>query len=97
MSPGSRIWRARWALLAQTPQAIGLELHAHLERVALGLAPTASRRLDALGDPEEVLDVVAHLMGDDVGLSEVAWRADLVVQVTIPPPRRSRRPTVPRC
>src|SRR6267142_4111476 len=36
-------------------QAIGLELHAHLERVALGLAAPASRLVDAIGDPEEVL------------------------------------------
>src|SRR5262249_30481677 len=39
-------------------QAIGLELHAHLERVGLGRATTALRRADALGDPEQILDVV---------------------------------------
>src|SRR5262245_2866841 len=32
-------------------QAISLQLHAHLERVALGLAPPGLRRVDALGDP----------------------------------------------
>jgi hypothetical protein len=40
-------------------------------------------RLDPLGDPEQVLDVMADLVRDDVGLGEVAGRAELVAQVAI--------------
>src|SRR5215831_4163520 len=64
-------------------QAVGLQLHAHLERVALGLAATALRLLDALGDAEQVLHVMADLVGDDVGLGEIARGADLVAQVAV--------------
>src|SRR5215831_4307708 len=64
-------------------QAVGLELHAHLERVAVGLAATALRLLDALGDAEQVLDVMADLVGDEVGLGEVARGPDLVTQIAI--------------
>src|SRR5215470_492253 len=64
-------------------QAVGLKLHAHLQRIALGLAATALRLVDALGDAEQVLDVMADLVGDDVGLGEVAGSAELVAQVTV--------------
>lgn len=31
--------------------------------------------LDLLGDAEQILHVMAHLMGNDIGLSEISWGA----------------------
>src|SRR5947209_14443727 len=66
-----------------TGQAVGLELHAHLQRVGLGLAPPALRRVDPLGDPEQVLHVVAYFVRDHVSLREVPGRPDTLAQVAI--------------
>src|SRR5437016_1688298 len=64
-------------------QAVGLELHAHLERVGLDLAPPALRRVDSLGDPEQVLHVVAYFVRDHVSLREVAGRPEALAQIAI--------------
>ena len=52
-------------------QAVRLELHAHRQLVGLDPAGAAPRVVDLLADAEQGLDVVAHLVGDDVGLGEV--------------------------
>ena len=53
-------------------EAVGLELDADLERVSLGLTNTPPRRLDLVHDAEQLLHVVADLVGENVGLGEVA-------------------------
>ena len=56
-------------------QAVGLELHPHRERVRLGSELCLHRWVHLVGMPSDVLDVVTDLVGDDVGLGEVAGRA----------------------
>ena len=41
----------------------------------------AAQGLDLFGDPEQVLDMVADLVGDDVGLGEIPGRTEPVLQV----------------
>ena len=59
-------------------EAIGLQLHAHLERIGLALVHALPRRLDLIGDAEQLLHVVADLMRDDIGLGEIAGRFEAV-------------------
>ena len=61
--------------------AVGLELDPDLDLVALGLAEPRLRRLGAVERALEVLDVMADLMGDDIGLGEIARRAEAAATV----------------
>src|SRR5690606_18035340 len=56
-------------------QAVGLELHAHRERVGLP-RPRLLELTDLPLDAEQVLDVVSELVGDDIRLREFAGRAE---------------------
>jgi hypothetical protein len=56
--------------------AVGLQLEAD-GQAAVAVALAAGRAVDPLGGAEDVLDVVADLVGDDVGLGEVAAGAEL--------------------
>src|SRR5687768_4335024 len=71
--------RAR-ALRPDTGVAIGLELDPDLELVALGLASAGLGRLNPVERAFEVLNVVADLMGDDIGLGGVARGAEALAQ-----------------
>src|SRR4051812_17713617 len=73
--PFLEIARLHRLALARRPEsciAIGLELHPHLERVGLSLGDAGLGAADALLDPGQRLDVMADLVGDDVGLGEIA-------------------------
>ena len=61
--------------------AIGLQLLPHGQRVALAFAGPLARGSDALRDAGERLHVMAHLVGDDVRLGEVAGRAKAIAQL----------------
>ena len=63
-------------------EAIGHQLDAHGELVRLGLARRALlAALDLAEDAELVLDVVADLVGDDVGVGEVTLHAELLLHL----------------
>ena len=62
-------------------EEVGLEFEADRQLVAFDLARPLPGLLDLAGDAEQVLHVVADLVGDDVGLGEIARRAELVVQL----------------
>ena len=51
--------------------------------MACALAHALARRLDLIGDAEQLLHVMADLMGDDIGLGEVAGRAEAVLQLLV--------------
>ena len=64
--------------------AVGLELEHHRERVAPALSRDPLLRLvHLLRGPEQRLHVMSHLVGDHVGLREVAGRAEALAQVTV--------------
>ncbi len=63
----------RLAIDPDAGQAIGLQFDLHLERIGLGLAAgLLLQPRHARNDAEQVLDVMAGLMRDDVGGGEVA-------------------------
>ena len=64
-----------------TRQAVGLQLEAHRQRV--GAIGPALLPADLLGDAQEVLHVVADLVGEHVGLGEVAGRPEAVLQLVV--------------
>ncbi len=68
-------------------EAVGLELEPDRQCVSVRLGEPLLLPVDLVGDPEEVLDVVADLVGDDIGLGEVAGCAEsgpeLVVETEI--------------
>ena len=69
-------------------QAVGLQLQSRTERRLLcRLRQPRALRVHALGDAEQVLDVVADLVGDDVRLREVAGRAEPSVAARAKKPR----------
>src|SRR3569832_666680 len=78
MSPASRKFGRFFASrLTQTPdrQAGGLQFDLDLERIGLGLrAGLLLQPRHARNDAEQVLDVMAGLMRDDVGGGEIARR-----------------------
>ena len=43
--------------------------------------PRAPGPTDAIGDAEQRLDVMSHLVGDDVGLGEITGSAEAVAQL----------------
>src|SRR4051794_10902189 len=62
----------RLAIDPDTGQAVGLQFDLHLERIRLRLAAgLLLQARHARNDAEQVLDVMAGLMGDDVGGGEV--------------------------
>ena len=57
-------------------KAICLQFLPHRQRIDLGLAFATARLLHLLADAQQGLYVVAYLMGDDIGLGEIARGAD---------------------
>ena len=69
---------------AQTPgEAVGLQLEPHRELRWPDPGPACCSLLDLAADAEQVLHVVADLVGDHVGLGEVAGRAEAVAQLLV--------------
>ena len=62
-------------------QAVGLELHQDRQGVRLLRARPPPHAMDLLRDPQQVLDVMAHLVGDDVRLREVPRRSEALVEL----------------
>src|SRR3546814_2623900 len=60
--------------------AIGLQLHADLQRVALGLRSARLCLADLVRNAADRLDMVADLVRDDIGLRGVARGAELAVE-----------------
>src|SRR5688572_31814236 len=61
-------------------EAVRLELHTDRERIRVRAGETLARGGDAVGDTEQRLDVVTHLVGDHVGLGEIAGRAEALAE-----------------
>ena len=84
MSPGSMMFLVSCGVIGpDAGEAVGLQLHAHLERVGLRLAHALARGLDLIGDAEQLLHVMADLMRDDIGLGHVARRVEAVLQLLV--------------
>ena len=66
-----------------TSEEVGLEFHPHREFVVVAIREPAAHRLHLVADAELVLDVVADLVGDHVGLGKLARRAELPLQLVI--------------
>ena len=64
-------------------EAVGLEFHAHRQRVGIGLGGAHAGLGDLVGDAEQVLHMVANLMRDHIGLGEIARCAELVLHVLV--------------
>src|SRR5262245_3422776 len=64
-------------------EAVGLKLHADRQLVGLGFGRTHSRLRYLLGDAEQVLNMMANLVGDDIGLGKIAGRAEARFHVLI--------------
>ncbi len=64
-------------------QTIRLQLEPHRELVGLGLADPPLHGLDLGVDAQQVLDVVADLVGDHVGLGEIAGRAEALFELVV--------------
>src|SRR5512134_3896370 len=56
-----------------TGQAIGLKFHADGEGIAFRFPRLALEVADFLRNAKKILDMVAHFMGNDVGLGKIAW------------------------
>ena len=61
--------------------AVGLQLDPDRDGVAVARRSALALPVGALEDAGKVLDVVADLVGDDIGLGEIARRAELVLQL----------------
>jgi len=61
-------------------QEIGLQFQLHRQRVHLPLVHPTTLRIDLVGDPQQVLDVVSHLVLDHVRLGEVPRRSEPLLQ-----------------
>ena len=72
MSPGFEQLPLVGRMTPDARKAVGLQFEAH--RQGVGLRPAAARcaRRTCCVDAEQVLDVVADLVRDDVGLREIA-------------------------
>src|SRR5581483_5680704 len=71
----------RLAVDPDAGQAVGLQLHPHLQRIGFGLATRGLLLLrHARNDAEQVLNVMAGLMRDDVGRGELAGAAGAAVK-----------------
>ena len=66
-----------------TGKTVRLQLHHDRKLVGLCLARPAAERMDLLGNPQEVLDMMPHLVGDDIGLGEIPRRAKPVFEVAV--------------
>ncbi len=64
-------------------EAVGLQLDADLQGIALLLAHALPRRFHLIHDAEQLLHVMADLMGEDIGLGEVALHLEAVLQLLI--------------
>ena len=64
-------------------EAVGLQLQAHRQLVGLASVPPAAAAPHLVVDAEQVLHVVADLVRDDVGLGEVAGRAEAPFQLVV--------------
>src|SRR5690242_9106778 len=64
-------------------EAIGLQFDAHLQSIRLGLAHALPHRLHLIHDAEQLLHVMADLVGDDIGLREIALYAEAVLQLLV--------------
>ena len=64
-------------------QAICLQFHAHGQGIALALANALLGLMYLVGDAEQVLDVVADLVGDDVGLGKFAGGLEALLEVAV--------------
>ena len=65
-------------------EAIGLQLHPHLQLIGLALAARILlQRLHAVGNTQQRLHVMADLMRNHIGLREVAGRAEAPLQVVV--------------
>jgi hypothetical protein len=69
------------ALAPDAGQAVGLQFHPHGEGIALGFADPLLGAVNLVGDAQQVLDVVADFVGDDVGLGEFAGRLEALLQL----------------
>ena len=63
-------------------KAIRLQLHPHLDLIGVARI-SLLHLLHLVGDAENGLHVMANLVGDDVGLREVARRAEAALQLLI--------------
>src|SRR5438105_5903382 len=61
--------------------AVGLQLEADGQRVGLAIVGAFPLRRDGFRDAQQVLDVVTDFVRDDVGLREVAGRAEALVEL----------------
>src|SRR4051812_1000205 len=52
-------------------QKIGLQFQSHRQFVVFGLADPAAGRLDTIGNPEQILNMMTHFVCDDVSLREI--------------------------
>ncbi|MFO0841796.1 MAG: malto-oligosyltrehalose synthase [Gemmataceae bacterium] len=64
-------------------EVVGLQLQPHRHLVVLGLRHRLPGLVHAGGVAEQPLDVVADLVGDDVGAGELAGRLQLVLHVLV--------------
>ena len=55
-------------------ETIGLQFHSYRQGIPLSFRGLTLEARHLLCNPHQVLHVMAHLMGDDIGLCEVAWR-----------------------
>ena len=62
-------------------QTVGLQLEVDRESVGVDRRRSATLALDLGRDPEEVLDMMAHLVGDDVGLGEIPGGAEATLEL----------------
>ena len=64
-------------------EAVGLQLQAHAQRVHGALRHPLAGFVEPGRGAHQVLQVVAHLVGDDVGLREVARGAEALGQILL--------------
>lgn len=57
-------------------KTVGLQFHPNGKRVAFGFRYVPLEPIDFLRDAEKVLNVVADLVGDDIGLCEITGGAE---------------------
>ena len=72
-------------------EAVGLQFHAHRQRIRLGLGDALALAVDLAGDAQQVLHVVADLVGDHVGLGEFAADVEARLQPSALEDQRDHR------
>src|SRR3546814_2098797 len=70
--------------------AVGLQLEGDGQPVGLGLRELLASARDLFADAEHVLDMVPDLVGDDVGLGEMAGSLESLVQLAEEKPEIGR-------